>query len=913
MLNARITGKDEGSQQAVTGVEKLLQLLEPSEKGVLPGPGGTTDTDVLPFAQLLQDAKLVLGPPRASGSALRIRSGNAVPESQKEERLVSASSEERGVLSGGSESAPKAVPEMMRLTASPGEEERVLKSDNVLPPVGQEGPRVDLATQAGIWNYAGYRGSLQTLNEGQRGMMNLPELRPARVASPEAVEAALRSVSAVPESPKGDRTVKELPEESGAVTGSSEATAIAWLEKLAFSASSEEAAVIKRDEVLLPGGKGQPRAVLSHRGEIRNDAGMRSLLRTRDAALPGMTNLPAPTPLWLASPGGAEVALRSVNAVPESPKGEPRAVLSHRGEIRNDAGMRSLLRTRDAALPGMTNLPEPTPSWLASPGRAEVALRSVNAVPESPKGEPRAVLSHRGEIRNDAGMRSLLRTRDAALPGMTNLPEPTPSWLASPGGAEVALRSVNAVPESPKGEGPVSTLPEKREAVSNKATAKTWPEKMTLSASPAEEEASVKRADVPLPGGKGEARAVLSAPVEIRNDAGLRSLLQFRDAGRPGMKNLPGPKSSEVASSGGYGVAAKEGVAPGKAAKEQEPIIAAQGEQGAAMAKSAEAMPQGAAVAMANREAKEEAAANTTGPFLQAEQNNGRKVKGYSFVDAPARAERTARNGEKVLSGKEERVLSGRLSTDEPEKMQKIMAEIQQVSSPGPREAITPGEGTSLENREDGKRIPASLLPAELESPQDDGRRDKGPSLNKGKPIFKEVVTLTNQNDLHLTMANPVVEKGPKIPFFPRESFLEEVAGFLPLATMKGAGRIKITITPPHLGSLEMEVLVRDNKVQVIMMADSRDVQQTLQVNSEQLKQAMQQHGMSVGRFDVLWQGEQSWQRSDSGGGSAFGHNMEQRHERGGEQENEVATLVTASYGQSKNLVEGSVGISLFA
>jgi flagellar hook-length control protein FliK len=67
-------------------------------------------------------------------------------------------------------------------------------------------------------------------------------------------------------------------------------------------------------------------------------------------------------------------------------------------------------------------------------------------------------------------------------------------------------------------------------------------------------------------------------------------------------------------------------------------------------------------------------------------------------------------------------------------------------------------------------------------------------------------------------------------------------------------GRVKITLTPPSLGTLEMDVAVRNDKVEVILIASSKDVQQTLNMNIDHLRGTLQNQGLTIDRCDVLMQ-----------------------------------------------------------
>ena len=67
-------------------------------------------------------------------------------------------------------------------------------------------------------------------------------------------------------------------------------------------------------------------------------------------------------------------------------------------------------------------------------------------------------------------------------------------------------------------------------------------------------------------------------------------------------------------------------------------------------------------------------------------------------------------------------------------------------------------------------------------------------------------------------------------------------------------GRIKITLSPPSLGTLEMDVTVRNNKVEVIIVADNKDVQQSLNSHIDRLKGSLLNQGLTIDRCDVLMQ-----------------------------------------------------------
>jgi flagellar hook-length control protein FliK len=88
----------------------------------------------------------------------------------------------------------------------------------------------------------------------------------------------------------------------------------------------------------------------------------------------------------------------------------------------------------------------------------------------------------------------------------------------------------------------------------------------------------------------------------------------------------------------------------------------------------------------------------------------------------------------------------------------------------------------------------------------------------------------------------------------------------------KGSSRIVITLEPPNLGTLNMDVRVQHDMVSMLLTADNHEVKQVLQANLDQLKTALQGQGLNIDRFDVLvhersYDGSQGFQ---PGGGTLF-------------------------------------------
>jgi flagellar hook-length control protein FliK len=131
---------------------------------------------------------------------------------------------------------------------------------------------------------------------------------------------------------------------------------------------------------------------------------------------------------------------------------------------------------------------------------------------------------------------------------------------------------------------------------------------------------------------------------------------------------------------------------------------------------------------------------------------------------------------------------------------------------------------------------------------------------------------------------SPQVPLGSEAPlkgvFIPMDRLISEAGAVLE----KGAGKVQMTLQPPSLGTINMEVVVQNNRVELVLTADHADVQQILQANSDQLKNALNNQGFQVDQMSVLlkrenfgfnlggnplWQNGAGQQQSHGNGSSA--------------------------------------------
>jgi flagellar hook-length control protein FliK len=67
-----------------------------------------------------------------------------------------------------------------------------------------------------------------------------------------------------------------------------------------------------------------------------------------------------------------------------------------------------------------------------------------------------------------------------------------------------------------------------------------------------------------------------------------------------------------------------------------------------------------------------------------------------------------------------------------------------------------------------------------------------------------------------------------------------------------GGGRVLISLNPPSLGALEIDVRVKNETVELFVIANNQDVQQTLCTHVEQLRKALVDQGLNMDRFQVV-------------------------------------------------------------
>ncbi len=195
-------------------------------------------------------------------------------------------------------------------------------------------------------------------------------------------------------------------------------------------------------------------------------------------------------------------------------------------------------------------------------------------------------------------------------------------------------------------------------------------------------------------------------------------------------------------------------------------------------------------------------------------------------------------------------------------------------------------------------------------------------AADKLKPELKSKTATTERysdnNFLNSTATSAGVQTKPETGDTSSASIINRVAAEFRENLMSEGGRVKITLTPPSLGSLEMDVSVVNNKVKVMLIADSKDVQKILSGNIETLKTTLQTQGLTIERCDVMMQDSRDENPQGFSGQQAFGQEQAsgERNSRTQTVEDESLkkpSVVSVQAPARRPLNTGSESISLFA
>ncbi len=144
-------------------------------------------------------------------------------------------------------------------------------------------------------------------------------------------------------------------------------------------------------------------------------------------------------------------------------------------------------------------------------------------------------------------------------------------------------------------------------------------------------------------------------------------------------------------------------------------------------------------------------------------------------------------------------------------------------------------DATNLKDRAEGTKAPVA-----------EGRSTAADGTGRQEERFANVLQARSESVTGRVTESP----GPLRPQVIIPQIVEGAGNVL----RGGSGRVVITLHPPQLGTLDMDIQVRENKVSLVMLADNHEVKQVLESSLAHLKNALGDQGLQVDRVDVLVQ-----------------------------------------------------------
>lgn len=276
--------------------------------------------------------------------------------------------------------------------------------------------------------------------------------------------------------------------------------------------------------------------------------------------------------------------------------------------------------------------------------------------------------------------------------------------------------------------------------------------------------------------------------------------------------------------------------------------------------------------------------ANNSPPFSLLREGSGRHVQAAPGEKPPPASTATAVPAEEVAlisagSDDEKGILSAGLLHNVSEKMQNhIRSGRRNIGehSTIPGEKGGPGKNATIVEME-GRAEAAHADDVDNVIRSVHGPESGRSEENKGKPDGSPLLSLFKENEgehlrravvgektslLSTVSAVPVIDaasisggsdNGEGILSPGRQALLmAEVIDTARPLVQQGGGRVRISLSPPSLGALEIDVRVKKEGVELFVVANNADVQQTLCSHVDQLRKALVEQGLNMDRFQVV-------------------------------------------------------------
>jgi flagellar hook-length control protein FliK len=144
------------------------------------------------------------------------------------------------------------------------------------------------------------------------------------------------------------------------------------------------------------------------------------------------------------------------------------------------------------------------------------------------------------------------------------------------------------------------------------------------------------------------------------------------------------------------------------------------------------------------------------------------------------------------------------------------------------------------------------------------------------------------------------------------QTVINQVIDTVQSAISKGYSRIRMEVNPASLGSLDMDLLVNQDRVKMIIFADNQEVRNLLQSNMDQLKTSLQQQGLRMEGVEVFVQ-DRSAGNGHNPNGNYYGQGFHGLEHPKGNNRNEKPRESEMSHGQLvSDRNRNATGLSIF-
>ncbi|MBN1828915.1 MAG: flagellar hook-length control protein FliK [Deltaproteobacteria bacterium] len=117
------------------------------------------------------------------------------------------------------------------------------------------------------------------------------------------------------------------------------------------------------------------------------------------------------------------------------------------------------------------------------------------------------------------------------------------------------------------------------------------------------------------------------------------------------------------------------------------------------------------------------------------------------------------------------------------------------------------------------------------------------------------------------------------------QAVVDQVVRALEQRSTTESGRVRLTLSPPKLGAVDCDIIVRMNKVQIFLQVENQAVRQMLHNGVDQLKQALADHGLVTDDISVSFVDNQNHAeyRSDQSNSWQYGADQSDRRNDSGD------------------------------